>query len=129
MKLNLVALVTILGCTTNAQDIANTCTESSGVCVCSGSCPSFTDNWTSKASGALTLGGENFYCVSLKDGGSHHIGPDSIIVNGKTYDSSSLTNCTSAIAGKGDDSAAGLFGAYYASVVVAAAAVVGVAAL
>jgi len=121
MKFNLFALVTILSCTTNAV-VRASCMESTGVCVCSGECPSFTENWASTSS----QGGENPSCVSLKDGGDHSTDPDGdITVNGKVYSLSTVDPCTSAIAGTGDN-AAGLFGTYYyASVVVAAAAVAG----
>lgn len=59
----------------------------------------------------------------MKDGGTSSMMDGVITVNGQTYDT--VDPCTSALG----DNAAGLFGTYYASVVVAAAAVVGVAAL
>ena len=42
MKLNLFTIATILGFATNTA-LASICTENSGICVCSGAFPSFTD--------------------------------------------------------------------------------------
>mmetsp|Transcript_10135 Transcript_10135/g.16752 ORF Transcript_10135/g.16752 Transcript_10135/m.16752 type:complete len:128 (-) Transcript_10135:257-640(-) len=125
MKLNVLALVTILGCTTNAV-LASTCTESSGVCVCSGDCPSFTNDWETKQTEGE---GADASCVSRKsDDGSSTIGLDGVItVNDKVY--TSIDPCASAVVGGNSaTNSAGMFGAYYASGLVTAAAVAGVAA-
>mmetsp|Transcript_10134 Transcript_10134/g.16750 ORF Transcript_10134/g.16750 Transcript_10134/m.16750 type:complete len:127 (-) Transcript_10134:257-637(-) len=124
MKLNVLALVTILGCTTNAV-LASTCTESSGVCVCSGDCPSFTNDWPDKSTQGV---GADASCVAMKNGGSSSVGMDGVItVNDKVY--TSIDPCASAVVGGNSaTNSAGMFGAYYASGLVTAAAVAGVAA-
>ena len=54
----LVALLVSASATVNAE---STCSEESGVCICSGSCPSFTSSW-----GSSTLFGGN--CIANKNG-------------------------------------------------------------
>jgi hypothetical protein len=114
MKLNLFvfALVILLGCTTSPV-LASTCSESSGLCVCSGECPAFTNDWA----GLLINDGS---CVVTKSSGSSTSFSDGVVtVNGQTY--TNIDSCDGATTG----SSAGMFGAYYASVLVAAAAVTG----
>mmetsp|Transcript_29354 Transcript_29354/g.43137 ORF Transcript_29354/g.43137 Transcript_29354/m.43137 type:complete len:114 (-) Transcript_29354:210-551(-) len=108
MKLNLVALVTILGCTPNAV-LASTCSESSGVCVCSGDCPSFTDDWTSSINSEST-------CVATKTGSTTSIEDGVVTVNNQTY--TIIDPCSVG-------SSAGIFDAHLATVVVAAVVVAG----
>ena len=113
MKINLLALVTIIGCTASAVR-ASTCVESSGVCVCSGDCPSFTADWTS----INTVG---TVCSAAKSGSSSVSMINGVVtVNGQTY--TSMDNCSDAMAG---GNSAGMAGAYYARAFVAAAAVAG----
>ena len=53
----LVALLVSASTTVNAE---STCSEESGVCICSGSCPSFTSGWS------ITTVGDN--CIANKNG-------------------------------------------------------------
>ncbi len=115
MKINLLALVTIIGCTASAVR-ANTCVESTGVCVCSGSCPSFTADWSGKGINSFET------CTVVKSGDlSMSINNGVVSVNGQTY--SPMDPCSDAKAGGGNS--AGMVGAYYARAFVAAAAVAG----
>ena len=119
MKINLLALVTIIGCTTSAVR-ANTCTESSGVCVCSGDCPSFTADWPSQGSQNTVYAASDILPSSITNNNGV------VTVNGQTY--TSMDNCSDAMAGAGGSgggSSAGMVGAYYARAFVAAAAVAG----
>jgi len=116
MRLNLIAIVTFLGCANNAV-LASTCSESAGICVCSGECPSFTKNW------ALTTSDINSMCIAvatLDGGGISNVNDSSVTVNGQTF-TNPPDSCTDATTG----SSAGLLDAFYASVMVTAAAVVG----
>ena len=73
MKINLLALVTIIGCTASAVR-ANTCVESSGMCVCSGECPSFF--YETKTSGSTTITSNNLDWARISN--------YSVFENGKT---------------------------------------------
>jgi hypothetical protein len=122
MKINVLALVTIIGCTASAVS-ASTCSESSGVCVCSGECPSFTADWPTQ--GSSTING-NTVCVSAKEASSSSYNDGVVTLNGVTY--TSMDNCSDAMAaggGSGGGNSAGMIGAYYARAFVAAAAVAG----
>ena len=116
MRLNLIAIVTFLGCANNAV-LASTCSESAGICVCSGECPSFTKNW------ALTTSDINSMCIAVAtlDGGGISNDDSSVTVNGQTFANTNIDSCTDATTG----SSAGMLDAFYASVMVTAAAVVG----
>eukprot|EP00984_Skeletonema_dohrnii_P008942 scaffold3345_cov83-Skeletonema_dohrnii-CCMP3373.AAC.1 len=99
MKFNLFALITILSCTTNAV-VSASCTESSGVCVCSGTCPSFTANWSTVIDGGST-------CFATTSAGSTSLSNGVVTIDGQTY--SSEESCGSAVAdgASGDASASG----------------------
>ena len=116
MKLNLIVIVTFLGCANNAV-VASSCSESTGICVCSGECPSFTKNW------ALTTSDINSMCIAAAtlDGGGISNDDSSVTVNGQTFANTNIDSCTDATTG----SSAGMLDAFYASVMVTAAAVVG----
>jgi len=101
MKLNLFAIVTLLGCASNAV-LAFTCSEISGVCVCSGECPSFTNDWDSQSSSS---NGEESTCVATKSSGSTSISDSVASIDGQTY--TIIDPCTSATTG----SSAGMLGA------------------
>ena len=67
MKLNLIALVTLLGGAPNAvlsSSLSWGCEEKSGVCACLGSCPSFTDSWVSQEFQGQE---QQSICVAIKD--------------------------------------------------------------
>ena len=117
MKLNLFAIVSLLGCANNAV-LASTCSESSGMCVCSGDCPSFTNDWASQSSDIISKGAEST-CVATKTSSSTSISDGVVIINNQPY--TIIDPCTSATTG----SSAGMFDAFYATVLVAAAGVVG----
>ena len=115
MKINLLALVTIIGCTTSAV-CASTCVESSGVCVCSGECPSFTADWPARSNPSFN---GNKICAVNNLGISnvvHGDGSVTVNVNGQTY--ITMDRCSGAMAGE-------MVGAC-ARALVAAAAVAGV---
>src|SRR5210317_425071 len=117
MKINLLAFVTIIGCTASAVR-ANTCVESTGICVCSGSCPSFTADW----GGSRIMSSDS--CVVVKGDASISSSNGVVTVNGQTY--SPMDPCSDAMAGgSGGGNSAGMVGAYYARAFVAAAAVAG----
>jgi len=138
MKFNLFALVTILSCTTNAV-VRASCIESSGVCVCSGACPSFIAGWNTVIDGGST-------CVATQSTGLTSLNNGAVTIDGQAY--SGEESCSSAVAdgasgdagasggGGGGGGGGGLFGGgggnseaagmmYTSAVVVIAAAVVG----
>lgn len=122
MKINILALVTIIGCTASAVR-ASTCSESSGVCVCSGECPSFAADWPNQSSSSIN---GNSVCVATTGRSSSISNNNGIVtVNGQTY--TAMDNCsdTKAGGGSGDGNSAGMVGASYARAFVAAAAVAG----
>ena len=87
MKINILALVTIIGCTASAVR-ASTCSESSGLCVCSGECPSFTADWGNNSEGDV--------CIA-STGGSDVTNDNGVLtVNGQTY--TAMDNCSEAVA-------------------------------
>ena len=131
MKFNLFALVTILSCSTNAV-VRASCTESTGVCVCQGACPSFIAGWNTVIDGGSICVATTSTGVSLNNG--------VVTIDGQFY--SSEESCSSAVAdgasgdagasggvggggggGGGGNSEAGMM--YTSAVVVIAAAVVG----
>jgi hypothetical protein len=118
MKINVLAFVTIIGCTASAVR-ASTCEESSGICVCSGECPSFTADWSNVQS---TTNPD--VCAAVKEGSSSVSISDGVVnLDGETY--TSMDACSGAAAGGsgGGGNSAGMIGAYYARAFVAAAAV------
>ena len=116
MKINILALVTIIGCTASAVR-ASTCSESSGLCVCIGECPSFTANWPNKAG----FTANNVTLCAVNDLGlSAVVGMDEVTVDGKTYTTEEMDLCSDAAG-----NSVGMVGAYYARAFVAAAAVAG----
>ena len=114
MKFSLFTIVTILGYTANTA-LASTCTESSGICVCSGACPSFTDGWATQSSESV---GDESTCVALQNGGVYSNQDGVITVNDTPY--TVVDPCPD-----GGDSSAGMFDLCYASILMGAAAVVG----
>jgi hypothetical protein len=118
-QLNLFALVTLLGGASNAV-LANTCNEGAGVCVCKGTCPSFTEAWCSQIT-------TNSVCAAAKSCNSQvNTQGGSVIVNGKTYSSDSIDNCDGSSASGSGGSSTGTFGSsYYSSILMTAAAFVG----
>lgn len=103
MKLNLLAIVSLLGCANNAV-LASTCSESSGVCVCSGECPPFTNDWASQSSDIINKGAEST-CVATKTNVSTSISDGIVTINNQPY--TIVDPCTSATTG----SSAGMLGA------------------
>ena len=101
------------GTTTTNNANASTCTESSGICVCSGECPSFTDGWAQRSSSSVN--GKSS-CVAMKDGGSTSNSGGVVTINGTPY--TVVDPCPGT-------SSAGMFDLYYASILMGAAAVVG----
>ena len=117
MKINLLALVTIIGCATSTVR-ANTCVKSTGVCVCSGECPSFTDDWPNRSNPSFLFNGNQ-----IQTCGANNLGMQVVIHNDgsaslddQTY--TTMDRCSGAMAG-------GMVGAC-ARAIVAAAAVAGV---
>ena len=101
------------GSTTTNNAMSSTCTESSGICVCSGECPSFTDGWAQRSTSSVN--GKSS-CVALKDGGSTSNSGGVVTINGTPY--TVVDPCPGT-------SSAGMFDLYYASILMGAAAVVG----
>ena len=119
-QLYLFALVTLLGGASNAV-LASTCDEAAGVCVCNGTCPSFTftEGWS-----------QNYFdsvCAAAKsDSPNVEMDGSSVTVNGKTYSSDSIDNCDGSSASGSGGSSTGTFGSsYYSSILMTAAAFVG----
>lgn len=110
---------TTTGSTTTSAVRASTCVESSGVCVCSGECPSFTASWGLQS--VPTINGNKICAVNNL--GLSNVISDVVTINGQTY--TSMDNCSDAMAGGGGGNSAGMVGAYYARAFVAAAAVAG----
>ena len=81
----------------NADDAP--CSKDAGVCICTGTCPSFTDDWDSSSTGSV--------CAARAGSGSIKIGGGQATVNGNSYDITSLPCCP------GDDSAMGNVGNVY----------------
>jgi hypothetical protein len=118
MKINLLALVTIIGCNTSAVR-ASTCVESSGVCVCSGECPSFTADWPARNNPSINgnkICAVNNIGINMAVGGNGDVTVD----DGQTYPYTTMDRCSGAMAMAG-----GMVGAS-ARALVAAAAVAGV---
>ena len=117
MKLS-IATLSILAASVNAAD-ETPCSESAGVCVCSGSCPSFiTDDWSTSSS---SVNGVEV-CVASKEG-ENTLNQDgdsaTAIVDAGTY-----TTPFTACPGEGGDTStsagAGLISlGYYAGVIAA----------
>ena len=94
---------------------AGQCSESSGVCVCAGKCPSFTADWPNQSN--PNINGNQICAVDNLGGISKVIhGDGSVTVDGQTY--TTLDRCSGAMAG-------GMVGAC-ARAIVAAVAVAGV---
>ena len=101
MKINLLALVTIIGCTTSTvRASANTCSESSGVCVCSGDCPSFTYDWPNRSNPSIIINGNQ----QIQICGANNLGMQVVIHNDgsvslddQTY--TTMDRCSGAMAG------------------------------
>jgi len=127
--LNLFAIVSLLGCANNAV-LASTCSEESGICVCLGECPSFTNDWAISGTDNTinrSLADAEPPCVSCKSP-CDSSAVNGVTVNGQSYpnpDPCPNDNSAAGVQSAATASLAGMFGAHYASVLLTAAAVMG----